>query len=154
MAEESKPYSPLLAQLTSVAALSQQSLPQLISLQYQQAINERIARGIDRMERMSDFEYGKCNPEYTPLPKEEEEMSSTINSGIFLDSKAIKSFNNADGSTNWLAWLLGTLLALLLLSLIGWWLFKNYFDSLPEVTPHPVYGIIALEGEPPPEPLP
>lgn len=152
VATEPKPFSPLLRQLMTEAGVIQERLPQLIWTANQTAFAARQQRTMDRMEHMADFEYGKCNPDFEPLPPKEDDEVNTIQSGIFLDSKALNALNK-ESTVNWLPWLLGTLLALLLLSLIGWWLFKNYFDSLPEVTPHPVYGIIALEGSPPPEPI-
>jgi len=144
--------SPLLHQLMTESAAIQERLPQLLWTTNQLAMMARQQKTMDRMEHMADFEYGKCNPDFEPLPPKEDDEVNTIQSGIFLDSKALNALNKQEATVNWLPWLLGTLLALLLLSLLGWWLFKNYFGNLPAVTPH--YGLVAIPGEPPPTPDP
>ena len=143
--------SPLLRQLMTESGVIQERLPQLIWTANQVAFAARQQRTMNRMEHMADFEYRKCNPDFEPLPTQEADDVNTIQSGIFLDSKALKALNNEQTAAGWLPWLLGTLLALLLLGLLGWWLFDRYYNNLPAPTPH--YGLIAVPGEPPAEPI-
>ena len=116
----------------------------------------RSNASMDRMEHMADHEYGKCNPGYEPLPKEAEDMSSTINSGIFLDSKALNALNagNKPVTQNPWLWLLGMLLTLATVGLLSYLLWRHFAATIPPATPHSIYDIIALPGDPPPEVVP
>ena len=146
----------LLNQLDKLAKRSQENLPQLVYTQNQVAMAARQQRNMNRMEHMADHEYGKCNPGYEPLPKEAEDMSSTINSGIFLDSKALNALNagNKPVTQNPWLWLLGMLLTLATVGLLSYLLWRHFAATIPPATPHSVYDIIALPGEPPTEVVP
>ena len=80
----------ILSQLESIAGRQQASLPQVLTTVNQALMNNRMQTNMDRMEAQVDAEILKCNPNYKPPPKPEDD-DVAINTGVFIDSDIMKT---------------------------------------------------------------